>query len=44
MYGTVMRAKAKPGNRQAVVAMMGEGVGAKGSHATRVPLPDDDEP
>lgn len=43
MYGTVMRAKAKPGNRQAVVAMMGEGVDTKGFHATHVLLPDEDD-
>ena len=43
MYGTVMRAKATAGNRQAVVAMMGEGVDTAGFHATYVLLPDDDE-
>jgi hypothetical protein len=43
MYGTVMRAKATAGNRDAVVAMMGEGLDAAGFHATYVLLPDDDE-
>jgi quinol monooxygenase YgiN len=43
MYGTMMRAKAKPGSRQAVVAMMGESLDTKGFHATYVLLPDDDE-
>jgi hypothetical protein len=43
MYGTLMRAKATPGNRDAVVAAMGEGVGAKGFRATHVLLPDDDD-
>jgi hypothetical protein len=43
MYGTVMRAKATAGNRETVVALMGEGVGAKGFHATHVLLPDDDD-
>jgi hypothetical protein len=43
MYGTLMRAKATPGNREAVVALMGEGVGAKGFHATHILLPDDDD-
>jgi len=43
MYGTVMRAKATAGNRDAVVAMMGESLDAAGFHATYVLLPDDDE-
>ena len=43
MYGTLMRAKMSPENRQAVVAMMGEGVAATGFHATYVLLPDDDD-
>jgi len=43
MYGTVMRAKATAGNRDAVVAMMGEGLDAAGFHATYVLLPDDDD-
>jgi hypothetical protein len=43
MYGTLMRAKTKPENRQTVVAMMGEGVDTKGFHATYVLLPDDDD-
>jgi quinol monooxygenase YgiN len=43
MYGTVMRAKATPGNRQAVVALMGESLETKGFRATYVLLPDDDE-
>ncbi|HUF59556.1 MAG TPA: hypothetical protein VMR89_08775 [Actinomycetota bacterium] len=43
MYGTVMRAKAKPGSRQEVVAMMGESLDTKGFRATYVLLPDDDE-
>ena len=43
MYGTAMRAKATAGNRDAVVAMMGEGLDAAGFHATYVLLPDDDE-
>ena len=43
MYGTLMRARATPGNRDAVVALMGEGVGAKGFHATHVLLPDNDD-
>ncbi|HJQ72063.1 MAG TPA: hypothetical protein VJ887_01470 [Actinomycetota bacterium] len=43
MYGTVMRARATPGNRQAVVAMMGESLEAEGFRATYVLLPDDDE-
>lgn len=43
MYGTLMRAKVTPENRPAVIALMGEGVGAKGFHATHVLLPDDDD-
>jgi heme-degrading monooxygenase HmoA len=43
MYGTVMRAKATAGNRQAVVTMMGEGLDAAGFRGTYVLLPDDDE-
>ena len=43
MYGTVMRARATAGNRQAVVAMMGEGLDTAGFRATHVILPDDDE-
>ncbi len=43
MYGTLMRAKVTPGNRDAVVALMGEGTGAKGFHATHVLFPDDDD-
>jgi quinol monooxygenase YgiN len=43
MYGTVMRGKATPGNRQAVVAVMGEGLDAAGFRATYVLLPDGDE-
>jgi len=43
MYGTVMRAKTKAGKRQEVVAMMGEGLAARGFHATCVLSPDDDE-
>ena len=43
MYGTVMRAKAKSGSRQAVLAMMGESLDAEGFQATYVLLPDDDE-
>jgi hypothetical protein len=43
MYGTVMRAKATPGNRQTVVTMLGEGVETKGFYATHVLLPDDDD-
>ena len=43
MYGTVMRATAKPGNRQAVVAMMGESVDTTGFHATHVLVPGDDD-
>jgi hypothetical protein len=43
MYGTVMRALVKPGNRQAVTELMGEGVDTKGFHATHVLFPDDDE-
>jgi antibiotic biosynthesis monooxygenase (ABM) superfamily enzyme len=43
MYGTLMRANVTPGNRPAVLALMGEGVGAKGFHATHVLLPDDDD-
>jgi quinol monooxygenase YgiN len=43
MYGTVMRARATAGNRQAVVAMMGEGLDTAGFRATHVLLPDDDE-
>ena len=43
MYGTLMRAKVTPGNREAVVALMGEGAGAKGFHATHVLVPDDDD-
>jgi quinol monooxygenase YgiN len=43
MYGTVMRARATPGNRQAVVAMMGESLDAEGFRATYVLLSDDDE-
>ena len=43
MYGTVMRAKVTPGNRRAVVALMGESVETKGFRATYVLLPDDDE-
>jgi hypothetical protein len=43
MYGTVMRAKVIPGNRPAVVALMGESLETKGFRATYVLLPDDDE-
>lgn len=43
MYGTVMRARATPGNRRAVVAMMGESLDAGGFLATYVLLPDEDE-
>ena len=43
MYGTVMRAKVTPGNRQAVVTLMGESLETKGFRATYVLLPDDDE-
>ena len=43
MYGTVMRAKAKPGNREEVVAMMGEGLDTTGFRATYLLLPDGDE-
>ena len=43
MYGTLMRAKVTSGNREAVIALMGEGVGAAGFHATYVLLPDDDD-
>ena len=43
MYGTLMRAKVSPGNRDAVVSLMGEGADAKGFHATHVLLPDDDD-
>lgn len=43
MYGTVMRAKVTPGNRQAVVDLMGESLEAKGFRATYVLLPDHDE-
>jgi hypothetical protein len=43
MYGTVMRARAMAGNRQAVEAMMGEGLDAAGFRATYVLTPDDDE-
>lgn len=43
MYGTVMRARAKPGDRQAVVAMMGEGLDTRGFRATHVLVPDDDD-
>jgi quinol monooxygenase YgiN len=43
MYGTVMRARVAPGNRQSVVDLMGEGVDAAGFHASYVLLPDDDD-
>lgn len=43
MYGTVMRATAKPGRRQEVYAMMGEGLDTTGFRATYVLLPDEDE-
>jgi antibiotic biosynthesis monooxygenase (ABM) superfamily enzyme len=43
MYGTLMRANVTPGNRDAVAALMGEGVAAKGFHATHVLFPDDDD-
>jgi hypothetical protein len=43
MYGTLMRAKVSPGNRDAVVSLMGEGAGAKGFQATHILLPDDDD-
>lgn len=43
MYGTLMRAKVRPENRPAVVAMMGEGAAAAGFHATHVLLPDEDD-
>ena len=43
MYGTLMRARVTPGNRDAVVALMGEGAGAKGFLATHVLFPDDDD-
>ena len=43
MYGTLMRAKVTRENRSSVLALMGEGAGAKGFHATYVLLPDDDD-
>jgi hypothetical protein len=43
MYGTLMRANVTPGNRETVVALMGEGAGAKGFQATHVLWPDDDD-
>jgi quinol monooxygenase YgiN len=43
MYGTLMRAKVSPDNRDAVLALMGEGVDARGFHATHVLVPDDDD-
>lgn len=36
MYGTLMRAKVSPDNHDAVLALMGEGVDARGFHATHV--------
>lgn len=43
MYGTLLRARAKPGKRGEVVAMMGEGLDTRGFRATYLLLPDDDE-
>jgi quinol monooxygenase YgiN len=43
MYGTVMRARATPGKREAVVDLLGEGTDAAGFQASYVLLPDDDE-
>jgi hypothetical protein len=43
MYGTLMRARVTPENRSALLALMGEGVGAKGFDATHVLVPDDDD-
>jgi hypothetical protein len=43
MYGTLMRARVSPDHRDAVVALMGEGVDARGFHASHVLLPDDDD-
>jgi antibiotic biosynthesis monooxygenase (ABM) superfamily enzyme len=43
MYGTLMRARVTPGNRHAVLALMGEGAGANGFLATHVLFPDDDD-
>jgi hypothetical protein len=43
MYGTLMRARAKPGRREEVVAMMGESLDTRGFRATYLLLPDDDE-
>ena len=43
MFGTLMRARALPGKREAVVAMMGESLDTRGFRATYVLLPDDDE-
>jgi hypothetical protein len=43
MYGTLMRARVTPENRPALLALMGEGAGAEGFHATHVLVPDDDD-
>ncbi len=43
MYGTLMRARVTPENRSALLALMGEGAGAKGFQATHVLVPDEDE-
>lgn len=43
MYGTLMRARVTPENRSALLALMGEGAGATGFHATHVLMPDEDD-
>ncbi len=43
MYGTLMRARVTPENRSALLALMGEGAGAKGFQATHVLVPDEDD-
>jgi len=43
MYGTLMRARATPGKREEVVAMLGEGLDTRGFRATYVLLPDGDD-
>jgi hypothetical protein len=43
MYGTLMRARVKPGNRDALVGAMSEGGSAKGFKVTYVLFPDEHE-
>jgi hypothetical protein len=43
MYGTLMRARVKPGNRDAVAGVMNEGRSAKGFKVACVLFPDEHE-